>query len=90
MPKVIHYTLGALKPWQWWAYLVLPDVSWRWILEWQQLHPTIIDVTTRLDLVIVSFVPVVGVILLAAFPRLLALLLTPLIAVYRVAIGTNL
>lgn len=28
-PKIIHYTLGSMKPWQWWSYPVF-DVNWFW------------------------------------------------------------
>ncbi|TKR80626.1 hypothetical protein L596_014673 [Steinernema carpocapsae] len=28
-PKIIHFTLGPLKPWVWWTYPFL-DLNWKW------------------------------------------------------------
>ncbi|KAH7675965.1 Protein T10B10.8, partial [Aphelenchoides avenae] len=29
-PKIIHYTLGPLKPWKWWSYPTF-DLNWKWL-----------------------------------------------------------
>uniref|UniRef100_A0A7E4VYP2 Glycosyltransferase family 8 protein n=1 Tax=Panagrellus redivivus TaxID=6233 RepID=A0A7E4VYP2_PANRE len=29
-PKIIHYTLGPLKPWIWWSYPIF-DMNWIWL-----------------------------------------------------------
>ena len=37
--KIIHYTLGPVKPWKWWAYSIF-DLNWRWIALKESLdHP---------------------------------------------------
>eukprot|EP01094_Clydonella_sp_ATCC50884_P006596 TRINITY_DN15820_c0_g1_i1.p1 TRINITY_DN15820_c0_g1~~TRINITY_DN15820_c0_g1_i1.p1 ORF type:complete len:611 (+),score=196.59 TRINITY_DN15820_c0_g1_i1:153-1835(+) len=35
-PKVVHFTLGPFKPWQWWPYMVL-DVFWVWYRVYARL-----------------------------------------------------
>ncbi|KAE9550498.1 hypothetical protein FO519_006286 [Halicephalobus sp. NKZ332] len=29
-PKIIHYTLGPVKPWIWWSYPIF-DLNWKWL-----------------------------------------------------------
>lgn len=29
-PKIIHYTLGPVKPWIWWTYPIF-DINWKWL-----------------------------------------------------------
>lgn len=36
-PKVIHYTLGPFKPWQWWPFAVL-DIFWTWYRAYERME----------------------------------------------------
>ena len=37
--KVLHHTLGPVKPWRWWTYPIF-DLNWRWIELRDQLDPS--------------------------------------------------
>jgi glycogenin glucosyltransferase len=37
--KVLHHTLGPIKPWRWWAYPIF-DRNWHWVELRDNLHPT--------------------------------------------------
>ena len=83
-PKVIHYTLGDLKPWNWWAVAVLPDVAWLWWQKYARLAPAS-DSSNRTALMVAA--PILFYIAVAfADPREVRLfrLFSPL---YRLAAG---
>ena len=37
--KVLHHTLGSVKPWRWWAYPIF-DLNWIWVQLRDNLHPS--------------------------------------------------
>ena len=37
--KVLHHTLGPVKPWKWWAYPIF-DLNWRWVEFRENLKPS--------------------------------------------------
>ena len=37
--KVLHHSLGPIKPWKWWAYPIF-DLNWRWVELRDNLHPS--------------------------------------------------
>jgi hypothetical protein len=36
-PKIMHYTLGPLKPWKWWSYPIF-DLNWKWLAMRNEMH----------------------------------------------------
>ena len=37
--KILHHTLGPIKPWKWWAYPIF-DLNWHWVELRDNLHPS--------------------------------------------------
>ena len=37
--KVLHHTLGPVKPWKWWAYPIF-DLNWHWVEVRDDLQPS--------------------------------------------------
>ena len=37
--KVLHHTLGPVKPWKWWAYPIF-DLNWQWVEFRDKLEPS--------------------------------------------------
>ena len=37
--KVLHHTLGPVKPWKWWAYPIF-ELNWRWVEFRENLKPS--------------------------------------------------
>ena len=37
--KILHHTLGPIKPWKWWAYPIF-DQNWHWVELRDNLHPS--------------------------------------------------
>ena len=37
--KVLHHTLGPVKPWKWWTYLLF-DLNWHWVELRDKLQPS--------------------------------------------------
>lgn len=52
IPPVIHYTMGYIKPWVWWSYMIIPE-NWRW---WD-IYSTIEDTTYKWMQLIIIFTP---------------------------------
>eukprot|EP01096_Ripella_sp_DP13-Kostka_P016539 TRINITY_DN8093_c0_g1_i7.p1 TRINITY_DN8093_c0_g1~~TRINITY_DN8093_c0_g1_i7.p1 ORF type:complete len:443 (+),score=152.90 TRINITY_DN8093_c0_g1_i7:572-1900(+) len=47
-PKILHFTLGHFKPWQWWAFVPF-DVFWIWHDVHSQLPPRLPHFRSDLD-----------------------------------------
>ena len=37
--KILHHTLGPIKPWRWWAYPIF-ELNWHWVELRDNLHPS--------------------------------------------------
>ena len=54
--KIIHYTLGPVKPWKWWAYFLF-DLNWQWNALRERMpngnsDPPLITLTTFIPLIV--------------------------------------
>ena len=67
--KVLHYTLGPVKPWRWWAYPIF-DQNWHWVELRDKLLPSSDDTDGLMSILWATSVNVVLLIMLSSLKLL--------------------
>eukprot|EP01095_Lingulamoeba_sp_RSL-Kostka_P016626 TRINITY_DN8193_c2_g1_i4.p1 TRINITY_DN8193_c2_g1~~TRINITY_DN8193_c2_g1_i4.p1 ORF type:complete len:444 (+),score=47.43 TRINITY_DN8193_c2_g1_i4:479-1810(+) len=57
-PKILHFTLGTYKPWQWWSYAPF-DIMWVWYEVYTEIPRHTIDTENDFLVILEFFYPII-------------------------------